>query len=173
MQFGFVSIAWLLCLGCSRNPSKDCMTSIWVESLATRVRNSEFIPNLQSRSNRSEFHTMEELLLDQKDFDGRQVQQNSTGALRRPTWMSIMWTTLVTITLTSLAWIRCTPHTDASEAMFDDYRDIPASANLIWHPCFNDFLCAKLQVPMNHDATVFPHCENSLFVDIALIMVSP
>ena len=115
---------------------------------------------------------MEKHLSEQKSFDGRQTQQNSTRALRRPTWASIMWKTLATMTLASLAWVRYTSHDNMSEAMYDDYRDIPASAKLTWHPCFNTFHCAKLQVPMNHDATAFPHSENNPLVEIALILVS-
>ncbi|KAI4744717.1 hypothetical protein E4T50_04936 [Aureobasidium sp. EXF-12298] len=75
------------------------------------------------------------------------------------------------MTLASLAWVRYTSHDNMSEVIYDDYRDIPASAKLTWHPCFNTFLCAKLQVPMNHDATAFPHSENNPLVEIALILL--
>lgn len=82
----------------------------------------------------------------------------------------MLWTALLAITLASLTWIRTTPDEPVAEVMYDDYRDIPASANLNWHPCFNDFLWAKLQVPMNHNAPAIPH-NNIPPVYLALIMV--
>jgi hypothetical protein len=55
--------------------------------------------------------------------------------------------------------------------MFVDYRKIVPSTKLIWHPCFDEYRCAKLQVPMNHDTSSLPIDEILPPVEIALIMV--
>jgi hypothetical protein len=114
---------------------------------------------------------MEKQLIDQHFLNGQHVRRDSTKMGSKPAWRAVLWTTLLTITLASLTWIRYSSHDNVSEVMFDDYRNIPASAKLIWHPCFDHFLCAKLQVPMNHNAPATPH-DNTPLVEIALIMVN-
>lgn len=49
--------------------------------------------------------------------------------------------------------------------------DIVPSTKLIWHSCFDEFRCAKLQVPMNHDTSSLSTDDILPPVEIALIIV--
>jgi len=46
------------------------------------------------------------------------------------------------------------------------YGQVTPSAKLVWHPCYQDFQCARLEVPMNWNAT---HLNETVPVALALI----
>ncbi|KAI5200581.1 hypothetical protein E4T39_05710 [Aureobasidium subglaciale] len=88
-----------------------------------------------------------------------------------------LWKALLTVALLSALYTISSPWQLAVEPgctpreMFDDYRDIPSSSKLQWHPCFEDFLCAKFRVPMNHNRLSASSDNEVAVVDIALIML--
>lgn len=43
---------------------------------------------------------------------------------------------------------------------------ISPASKLVWHPCYNDFECARLEVPMNWNAT---HVNETVPVALAVI----
>ncbi|KAI5195650.1 hypothetical protein E4T38_08970 [Aureobasidium subglaciale] len=89
----------------------------------------------------------------------------------------LLWKALLAVALLSALYSICSPWRLALDLgctqgeMLDDYRNIPPSSKLEWYPCFEDFLCAKFRVSMNHNRSMALSDGEGAVVDIALIMV--
>jgi hypothetical protein len=135
-----------------------------------RFRDTIFAPTLSKYSN-SSIQIMGKQHHDLIQSDESYLHRRPTGVTDRQPRIAIRWTILLLLALISLACIRVTSRQHVPISMFVDYQDIVPSTKLIWHLCFDEFRCAKLQVPMNHDTTSSPTDNTLPPVEIALIMV--
>jgi hypothetical protein len=137
---------------------------------ALKIRDTTFASALSKYSDSSS-QIMSKQHHDLIQSDEAYLQWRPTEVAGRQTRTAIRWTILLLLTIMSLAWIRVTSRQYVPISMLVDYRDIVPSTKLIWHSCFDEFRCAKLQVPMNHDTSSLSTDDILPPVEIALIIV--
>jgi hypothetical protein len=116
-------------------------------------------------------HTIEKRYLDPQLLNGSSLRKTPTRAVDRSIWRAFKRTILLMLILASPIWVYNIWNKPKSRSRFNDYRDLLRSTKLVWHPCFDEFLCAKFQVPMNQDTATAPDDNSIPLVEIAFIMV--